>query len=630
MAWGRLPGENSVRLRELITDAWSWLDYKPAMAAPRRPGHTAWAELTASWIPDQDLRRLAAYRLLAAYDSNQAGQFAEIVGDDETGGERRELGDASKLVDTALGYLLGADQTITVPGAEQADDEPTPEQTAAATVQAQLRNWAEKELLPYRLQQAERTAILTGDTVYTLAWDPAKGRVLLRTWDPGLYFPEWLDDEAQDAADFPARVHLAWEIPEDRRRGTKARIRRVTYELGLIGPSTQAGRDQDGRAVREPVAAGDGTPLLTRGDTVDPGTGTVLRTYPWSPGRASAYTCYLTDAEWELDDLTGSDLVYDLPLHKATFRVRSDGEVLDRLDLMVDFIPLVHLTNSIPGSGEHWGKPLLATVLQGLDELSATDTDSSAASATTGSPIIGLSGARLPIDRSTGQPLPVKVRAGTVWQLNEGGSMDVLDTSPQLAELRARVDHVLDRIAANTGLTAAGLGTLDPTALPSGYALKLALGPLDALVSAMHLARNHKYGILLRMVQRLHQAGHADGWPAGESLPARLVWGPHTPTDRAAVLDEVVKGVGAGVLSVETAVRMLMDAGYPIDDAQAEIARIEARAFDAAARLADATGDAAAVRRYLGLPDVQLEQPFSLPNRGGPPAAATDTNPVSS
>ncbi|MEU8784770.1 hypothetical protein [Streptomyces sp. NPDC048637] len=128
--------------------------------------------------------------------------------------------------------------------------------------------------------------------------------------------------------------------------------------------------------------------------------------------------------------------------------------------------------------------------------------------------------------------------------------MDVLDTSAQLAELRARVDHILDRIAANSHLTAAGLGTLDPTALPSGYALQLALGPLD-------------------------------------SLPARLAWGPHTPTDRAAVLDEVVKGVQAGVLSIET--------GRP----------------DAYGRWisADATGDNSTVRNFLGLPAADTGMP---------------------
>lgn len=596
-------------LRELITDVWSWLDYKPVMADPRRPGRNAWADLTSSWVPDEDLRRLAAYRLLAAYDSNQAGQMAAITGDDETGIERRELGDASKLVDTALGYLLGSEQTITVAGAEHADDEPTDEAAAALAVQGKLRAWAEKELLPLRIQQAERTAILLGDAVYSLAWDPAKGRVLLRTWDPGLYFPEWPEDGEQDGAEFPMRVHLAWELPEDKRRGLKARLRRVTYELGPIAPASRPGTAKNGDAVREHIYAGDGEAVVSKGDSLNAETGVITRTYPWAPNRPTLWTCYLTDAEWELDDLKYADFLYDLPMHKATYRVRSDGEVLDRLDLMVDFIPLVHITNSIPTSGEHWGKPTIATVLQALDELSATDTDSSGASATTGSPIIGLAGARLPIDRATGQPLPVKVRAGTVWQLNDNGRMDVLDTSAQLAELRARVDHILDRIAANSRLTAAGLGTLDPTALPSGYALQLALGPLDSLVAAMRLARTHKYAVLLRMVQRLHQAGHADGWPAGESLPARLTWGPHTPTDRAAVLDEVVKGVGAGVLSVETGVRMLIDAGYPIDDAQEEIERIQSRAFDAAARLADASGDNAAVRAYLGLPEADLEIP---------------------
>ncbi len=75
-------------------------------------------------------------------------------------------------------------------------------------------------------------------------------------------------------------------------------------------------------------------------------------------------------------------------------------------------------------------------------------------------------------------------------------------------------------------------------------------------------------------MQRLYQAGRAEGWPAGESLSARLVWAPHTPTDRAAVLDEVVQAYGAGVLSLETAVGKLMDAGYPVKDAAGEVARI--------------------------------------------------------
>ncbi|MEU6421111.1 hypothetical protein [Streptomyces spiralis] len=616
-------------LRELLIDAWSWLNYKQAMAHPSRPGHHPFPELNTSWVPAEDLRRLAAYKFLAAYDSNQAGQLASVTGDDHHGVERRELGDPSKLIDTTLAYLLGPEQTIVVPGAEridQAGEQAAPEARAAADLQDRLRAWADKELLPLRVQQAERCAVRCGDGVYTLAWEPSKRRVLLRTYDPGWYFPEW-DEGEQDAQEYPQRVHFAWELPADPVRGLKDRVRRITYELGSIGPVTAPGQTSDGRAIREQVAGADGDPVLTVGDTMDPLTGTVTRTYPWAPDKPSATTCYLTDAEWLLEDLGAAHDVFSLPPGKAAYRVRSDGQVLDRLDLMVDFIPVVHIPNSIPDVGEHWGKSTLAAVLQLLDELQATDTDSASASSTTGTPIVALAGARLPIDRSTGQALPVRVEAGTVWQLSDNGRMDTLDTSAQLAELRQRIDHLLDRLASNTRLTAAGLGSLDPAKLPNGYSLQIALGPLDSLVGSMRLAREHKYQLLLRLVQRLHQAGQE--WPAGESLPARIAWGAHTPTDRTTVLNDVVQGYEAGVFSLETAVRMLQEAGYPIDDIAEEIERIQTRAFDQAARLADATGDNTVVREYLGLPEADPVQQVPLvdPNQTGQPASPLAAQP---
>ncbi|MFF3659273.1 hypothetical protein [Streptomyces olivochromogenes] len=476
-----------MRLRELLIDAWSWLNCKQAMAHPSGPGHHAFPELNTSWVPAEDLRRLASYKFLAAYDSNQAGQLASVTGGDHHGVERRELGDPAKLIDTTLSYLLGAEQTIVVPGAEhpdQADEEPTPEAKAAVDLQDKPRSWADKELLPLRIQQAERCAVRSGDGLYTLAWEPSKRRVLLRTHDPGWYFPEW-DEGEQDAQEYPQRVHFAWELPADPVRGLKDRVRRITYELGPIGPATAPGKTSDGRAIREQVAGADGDPVLTVGDTLDPLTSMVTRIYPWAPGKPSSTTCYLTDAEWLLEDLGSAHDVFSLPANKAAYRVRSDGQVLDRLDLMVDFIPVVHVPNSIPDVGERWGKPTLATVRQLMDELQATDTDSASASSTTGTPIVALAGARLPIDRSTGQPLPVRVEAGTVWQLADNGRMDTLDTSAQLAELRQRVDHRLDRLVSNTRLTTAGLGTLDVAKVPSGYALQLALGPLDSLVGGM-------------------------------------------------------------------------------------------------------------------------------------------------
>ncbi|MEV7124299.1 hypothetical protein [Kitasatospora griseola] len=101
---------------------------------------------------------------------------------------------------------------------------------------------------------------------------------------------------------------------------------------------------------------------------------------------------------------------------------------------------------------------------------------------------------------------------------------------------------------------------MQPSQVPSGYAL--AQGPLDSLVGEMRLARAYKYQLLFKMVGRLFQAGRVAGWPAGELPAAQLVWGPHVPTDRTATLDEVVKGIGAGVLSLETAVRTLAAVGY--------------------------------------------------------------------
>ncbi|WP_123969912.1 hypothetical protein [Streptomyces sp. TLI_185] len=106
-----------------------------------------------------------------------------------------------------------------------------------------------------------------------------------------------------------------------------------------------------------------------------------------------------------------------LPMGRAVYRIRPDGTELNRLDLMIDFVPVVHLAKTIPDGGEHWGRSVLARVLQALDEPAATDSDSSAASATTGTPIIGLAGARPQVDRATGRPQELQVRAGAVWKL---------------------------------------------------------------------------------------------------------------------------------------------------------------------------------------------------------------------
>lgn len=489
--------------------------------------------MAASWLADSERRRLAAYTVLAAYDHNQA---AALLGED--GDDRREYGDASLIVDQALSHLLGESQKIVVEGAEDAA-------AGAQKREELLREWAQSEHLWMRLQHAERTAVLLGDTVYLLAWSRTKGRPILKAIDPGFYFPV-LPDGALDAGEYPDRVHLAWEVPEDSATGRKGTLRRITYELGPIG--------------------------------ADVGT---TRRYPWS-SRPSAVTCYLTDAEWDLDQLDKTDDIDALSLARARFRTNADGEVLHRLDLQLDFVPVVHVPNTINGA-DHFGQSSLLSAAQLLDDLAAADTDSQRASATTGSPIIGLSGARLPVDRRTGNPLPVQVEPGMVWPLGDNGQLSTVDTSAQLAELRSYVEALRDRLSVVTRLPGSVLGTVRPSEVPSGCALQLSFGPLDAMVRSMRLAREAKYPLLLKMVQRLYQLGGV--LPPGENPRATITFGAYLPTDLSAALDLVARGVQAGVLSLETGVRLLIDAGFPIEDAGLEVERIRAAAEEPAGGL---------------------------------------------
>lgn len=599
------------RAKAVVIDAWSWLNYKPIYSDPRGiPYRRAFPEAKATWVPAADERRLAAYKVLAAYDSNQAAELAELR-DGPEAREKREFGDPSMFVDTILAHVLGREQHITVPGAENAgtpSSSPEGQAVMAERVQKLLRDWATDELLPMRVQQTERKAVLLGDGVYRLAWDPAKHRVTVRAVDPGFYFPVLEED---DDGEYPTRVHFAWELAEDTRRGLKARIRRITYELAPIGAPTSPSIGSDGRPVRVPATVegpeGEPIPVVGPGDNVDPDTGTITRLYPWND-TPSPVTCYLTDATWNLDDLKGDYDVDSLPMAKASYAVRSDGEVLDRLDLLIDFLPVIHVPNTVPDAEEHWGQSSLAKVLQVFDELAGSDTDSARASATTGLPMLAVSGV-------TDARQEMTVGPGAMFKLGDTGKLTAVDTSPALRELREHVHDLADRAATVARLPAVALGTLDPTKAPSGYALEVSLGPLDSLIGSMRLARDHKYALLLKMVQRLHLAGQHPDWAGVTVQPAKLVFGPYKPTDKAGVLEQVTLGVEKGVLSKETAIRMLIEAGFPIADVEEELKQIDARSFEAARALADALGNVDEVAAFLGreAPGQPETPPVQLP-----------------
>ncbi|WP_327335117.1 hypothetical protein [Streptomyces anulatus] len=591
-------------LARFIVDRWSALNYKRAFADPayKQPNRAVFPHATRSWVPQEDWRRLASYTMFAAYAHNQAWEIAAIQ-DDTDATARREFGDPAMLVASITSHMLGRQQTITVPGAEEAEqangDTPTAEALHAADVQDKLRAWAKAEQFSLRLQQAERKAVREGDTVYLLGLDAAKGRPRLSVIDPGFYFPD-LPDNAGDSADYPNRIHFAWETDADTLKGTKAKLRRLTFELGPIGTRTLP--DTGGpRPVRVPAYDIDGTtPLMTGGDVYNPDTETISRQYPWNDA-PSTITCYLTDAEWDLDDIKADQDVHTLDYRYATFLTRDDGEVLDHLDLQLDFIPAIHVPNSIPEDG-HWGESSLAPLLQLFDELQGTDTDSSQASATTGAPILCIVNpdSKGSGRRGDGKEKRIRVQPGMVVETGQGGNIFAVDTSKQLAELRNKTAELQDRLSLNARIPAVALGTIDPTKAPSGFAIDLSYGPMDPLMDSMHLPRDGKYALLFKMVQRLFLAAQHPDW-TGPVVDVELVWGTYKPTDKNAVLTQVGTAVRDGVMSLETGMRLLVDAGYPIDDISDEIERIQSRQFEQARLLADATGSTEAVADFLGI-----------------------------
>lgn len=583
-------------LKTVIIDRWSPFNYKPLYNDNLgMPNRRAFPEAHATWVPAYDERRLAAYKLLTAYDKNQVAELSAFIDGDQAR-ERREFGDPSMFVDTITSHVLGEEQTLTVPGAERAGgDESTPEAETADRVQTLLREWADEELLPMRLLQTERKTVVLGDGVYLLHWDADKQRVRIKTFDPGFYFP--IVGEDDDGSDFPDRIHFAWELPEDKARRLPARLRRITYHLDWIRPQSANGVDRTGRPVRaavlsEPTEEQAAQAVLGRGDSLD-AHGSITRLYPWSE-QPSYKTVYLTDATWELGDLKAPVDVDTLPMDKAHFATNGQGEVLDELDLYQDFIPVIHVPNTVPEPGEHWGESSLAKVLQVFDELSGSDTDSCKASATTGSPILAVSGQAVSAQQQ------YAAGPGVVFTLGEGGSMTSLDTSGNLAELRNHVHDLRDRAASTGRIPPVALGTADPAQFTSGYQLELALGPLDSLISSMRLARDHADRLLPKFVQRLFQAGQHPDWVGLPVLPAKLMRGAYTPTDKAAALDEVIKARGAKLISLETAIARLQDLGWPIEDAEEEIKRIDARSFEDARNLADALGNPDEVASFLG------------------------------
>lgn len=576
---------------DVVIDPWSGLAHKSLVGPGTRRSTPS---LAPSWV-GMHSRRLNAYRVLAGYLANVSRAYLPTdAGYDEIMA-RREYGDPATLRDMIRTSVLGDDPTIVVDGAGDDPEEPTaPEDPgpeadeaaraafdeataeyeeqltefnrdkasfdAAQELQEWFDKWADREKFPLKLLETENDAVGLGDGVYLVSWSNKRGRVCLEMEDPGFYFPVL----EPNGYDYPERVHLAWEECEkEGTRDERRYVRRLTFELVDLDVPTW---------------------------------------YPWQnrdEDDKSTKVCLYTNARWRWDDL-GERRVDDFDIGKAEIESNADGEQLLDYDLGIDFIPIVHVPNTI-SLKQHYGESFLTRVAQIIDDIQAADTDLAVASDLAGAPPIALEGTARPADGRL-----LTYGPGTVLF----GKAEVVDTSHSLDALMKRLEGLLDRLSVNSRYPAAALGRIDPSKIEAGVILLLTFAPLRSLIYEMRMVRADKYALLFRMVQRLAMvgAGGTNGeTKIGRTLKAspeqrvELKFGPYMPTDQAQIVGMVKDLVSAHLLSRQSALGILDDAGIDVDDDLAdELERIEHEDFEGAASLADALGTEGPAAEYLG------------------------------
>lgn len=564
-----------------VQDPWAPLSYKASIGDNEwGAGHIA----AMGWARGHG-RRLSAYKILQSYLDNQSRHFSTAQTESEAR-DRREYGDAALIVDQAISSLLGDDQEIFVPeaanlGSLDGIDEPSPEEAAeialatrAADREEELRQWGDDEKLRLKMLEVENHAGGLGDGVYVLGLSRSKRRVQLRVYNPSFYYPVILDESA---GDYPNRVHIAWEVIEDEGQwvqvdsetpnppsisGTKVRrLRRITYELRTLDEQ---------------------------------------RRYPWqnSDEDPATVSCFMTDAVWTLES---GERIDDLASASAVYLRNEDGLEIRDLDLQIDFIPIVHIPNTASFE-HHFGRSIISRVLQLLDDIQNADTDKQGASEIIGTPPIALSGVAADDEETTYGP-------GQVFRVGDG-KMEVLNTSGSLDAIAGHVDQLLDRLSVNSRVSDAVLGRVKGE-VPSGIALALSMGPLQSMIKNMRLVRDDKYPLLLKFVQKMMIAGGF--FDDAQVYDARVSFGSFLPVDKSMAVESVCKLYDAKIISRHTAIELLIEAGFTIDDADEEVRRVEREDFEGAEALLGATGDEDAVFELLDREPPTVRRPVAPP-----------------
>lgn len=505
-----------------------------------------------SWIPEEHMDRLRQYEVFRALDENR---LAALLRDPVAKKKLRGYGDYGLIVETSRDALLGDRQAIEVPGSNDDDN------VGARARLLLLERWGNRERWSSKLYQAETDAATVGDSVYELR--PDGTRLRLRVHSPEEFFPVWDSNDG----DF-SEAYLAWE-----EHNTGQYLPDTAQDLAAI-------RTRDGGVVlyRRHYR------LLSAEDAPSVG---IL------PG-ARDFVCVVTAGWYRIEVRSGEAPGWNA-LEVLRYETLSDGTEIEDQDTGFGEVPLFYVPNR-ESTRQPWGLPEGDRVLQILLDAAQDHTDLKENTFHNAFPPLYDENATATPARP-GTSLPSNFPAEQTYKpgrIYNGRKLGVVDTSKGNALLLDHERFLIDKALINSRTTLIGAGRLEAGEIPSGVALMIALLPLLAKTLPKRQTRKDKIGMMLKYVLRWYRANGDptemfeageftpgdDGWPAGvwDGEEAYPIFGSIVPVDRKQVSEMVQQLVNAGAISHEVATQMLIDAGFPIDDAAVEVERIRAEA----------------------------------------------------
>lgn len=480
------------------------------------------------YLPLPDQRRLRAYNILQAFLSNTRRDF--LPGDAHSGLSYDTEGRPQARSPESSQYREYGDARLVVDALRDLVLGETQDYVLPDGTDEDLTEWVDgwikSERVQAKLLAGEDKTCGMGDVVYVLGASERAGRPKLRVEDPGFYFPDTQTDV--DGWDDEDFPPIVHLLWEWEDTDDKRTVwvRRATWRM---------------------------VPLDTPIDT------------PW--GSRREWTCMYSVREWKQGNLRNGATVYDDDMGVQ------GHDVTPAQDLKIDFIPVIH----VPNTQDEWGRSVLTLSAQLLDDIQSADTDL-AITAQTANPTLVVEGSTVPT--LTGMP-------GEAMGLPEGAKASYITAS--LTAKTDYLDSLMRRLAQNTRLGDVLLGRVAPNDVPSGYAMELGFHPARQIMRNARRVRIEKYPLILKFAIRMAQAYGWLPWK-GETPEINVAFGSSLPSDKETATKVVNELLTARAISTLTAVTILQDAGFPIEDANVEVRRVQGENTEALVKVIDALG----------------------------------------